>query len=128
MAELADNLLPWASPIYHGLDSPRRGFIHAVPELNTYVYCEVSEDWTEFDYVSASPIIRCIPTRETFEALGTAIEELEENTYPQPKFTKTQDGSVDFHNTETGERGFTHPSGAFVHVKNYEADFPGDYP
>lgn len=121
MAELADNLLPWASPIYHDTSglSPEGGFIHAVPELNTYVYCEVSEDWTEFDYVSDLPYNPTLyPYEETFEALGTAIEELEENTYPQPKFTKTQDGSVDFHNTETGERGFTHPSGAFVHVRS----------
>lgn len=121
MNALSEDHLPWAEPLINNRSgsSKETALIHHVPEIDSFVYCTVSEDWTSFYYIEESPSIASkYQYDESLELITTAIEDLEEQTYPQPSYSKTKDGSITFLNTETGEQGLVHPSGLFTHIRS----------
>ncbi|NCB03783.1 MAG: hypothetical protein EOM67_16750, partial [Spirochaetia bacterium] len=122
MNMMSENHLPWARPQIHnsyGLSKEEGSYSHKIPELDTLVYCEVSDDWTSFYYLDEIPFYGPgYSYEDTLSFIQESIEELEEQTYPQPSYTKTKDGTVEFHNTETGESGIIYPSGTYFHVRS----------
>ena len=120
MRNMKEEYLPWATPQHRDRSgaSKEKSYIHQVPEINSLVYCEVSDDWTTFEYTSEIPYIGAkYSYEENVDSILTSIEDLEEQTYPQPSYTATKDGTIQFINTDTGEQGLVHPSGTFLYIR-----------
>lgn len=113
---IEDDDLPWARPGNAGVNFIAEGIgKHNVPDIDSIVTIEVSEDWQHFLYTDEAPMVAdWYPYAKFVEEF--AQDDLEDQEYPQPKFTRTTDGTIHFHNTETGELGIQHPTGLFVVV------------
>lgn len=117
----SDDKLPWATPKFNspfGLLIEDGGNIHKIPEVDSYVYCDISEDWTSFQYSEEIPYLLSVYSYDdVLDIIKNSIDELGDNEYPQPFYEKTKDGSILFRNTDTGELGFISPSGFSFHLK-----------
>ena len=108
MEEYQEDVLPWMRPVYKSESGQSKTELikHAVPEIGTFVVVEVSEDWTSFEYSQELVYIASAYDYDTLiSEIGDVITELETQTYPQPRMEKFADGSIHFHNTDTGEHG-----------------------
>jgi hypothetical protein len=121
LENLSDSDQPWAKP---SLLNPSGLSLeelqkHEVPEIDSLVEVEVSEDWVTFYYTIKSPYFEAVYDYDTLlSEISDVIEDLGEQTYPQPRMYKTADGNITFHNTETGEKGSIFPSGTFIHISD----------
>ena len=120
MSETPASLLPWAVPLnidFSGT-SKETGYTHQVPEISSFIYCDVSDDWTLFEYTKDIPYLGTkYSYDENLKIITDSVEDLEEQVYPQPSYRKTKDGSINFLNTETGEQGLVLPSGFYSHIR-----------
>jgi hypothetical protein len=109
-----DSDLPWASPDSQSKTGKSEGvgFLN-IPDLDSVIKVRIANKyWTSIYYLEEAP-----RSDETFYDNVISeldIEELTAPTYPQPKLEKTKDGSIFFHNTETGDIGIQHHTGLYV--------------
>lgn len=116
MNGVEDGDLPWARPQNAGVSFVAEGVgKHNVPDIQSVVVVEISEDWQHFQYTDEAP---AIDDWYPYAKLEDEFENdnLEDFEYPQPKFSRTTDGTIFFHNTSNGELGFQHPTGLYVVV------------
>jgi hypothetical protein len=122
MNMMSEDHLPWAKPQIHssyGLSKEEVTYSHNIPELNTLIYCDVSDDWTSFYYLDEIPYYGPgYSYEDTISSIQESIEDLEEQTYPQPSYQRTKDGTIAFHNTETGESGVVYSSGTYFYIRS----------
>ena len=118
MIDLKNSDLPWAAKYSIGTGISSSNGVHELPEVNSYIRV-VIEDWPFLqriryitdDYVEGLYIYS--------KASSLAISELGAQTYPQPFFKCYKDGTLQFHNTETGEHGvFFKGGGYFLYDAN----------
>lgn len=114
MEDFDEDLLPWAGIYKHGLGTGNSTAVHEVPENNTFVRVVV-EDWPFFKiirYISDD----FIEGKSQYDQFGVNISELSEQSYPQPSFKKYSDGTIVFHNSQTGEHGSYFPNGSYFFI------------
>lgn len=114
MPELYDTpveQLPWVEFYSPGIGIGADSSAHIVPSLGTYVKVIIEDPqwnnikWTHGDY---------IPGREGYRFVHELnVKELSPQTYPQPNMQRTADGTIIFHNTETGEIGIVKQDGTY---------------
>ncbi len=118
LPELKDvkaNKLPWISPKYSGSNETKNTGLHQIPEIDSLVLVEVWDWYDDMmcylpygDYNSGNNIYSKVSELSSISELGT-------QTYPQPNYFKRhEDGTIEFHNTDTGEHGVLHHSGSYV--------------
>lgn len=114
MENFDENLLPWVGIYKQGLGTGDNTAVHEVPENNTFIRVLV-EDWPFFKrirYISDD----FIEGKSQYEQFELNIEELSEQNYPQPSFKKYKDGTIVFHNSQTGEHGSYFPNGSYFFI------------
>jgi len=112
MIDFKESDLPWAAKYSIGTGISSSIGVHELPEVNSYIRV-VIEDWPFLqriryitdDYVEGLYIYS--------KASSLAITELGTQTYPQPFFKCYKDGTLQFHNTETGEHGVFFKGGGY---------------
>lgn len=111
LIDVPDGDLPWADPV-------RKQTQHVVPHIGSFVFVQVSPDWTSFQYSQESPYISALyPYEDIREAMDEA-EDIGEHEYPEPQATMMRDGSVYFHNGETSECGIIHSTGLHIIIQD----------
>lgn len=111
LLDVPDSDLPWVEP-------STRMKTHIVPKIESFVFVEVSDDWTFFRYEQKSPYVSALyPYEKIKESLDSA-KNIGDHEYPQPMAYLMEDGSTYFHNEETGECGLIHSSGLHIILKD----------
>jgi len=116
MNDVDESLLPWIGIYNQGEGTSSTIGVHDLPEIGTFIRV-VIEDWPFMkkvrylsnDYVEGLYIY-------TKSSGLSAISELGTQTYPQPIFKIFKDGSIDFHNSTTGEHGTLYKNGQYTIV------------
>lgn len=106
--------LPWIIP-YNQSDQGTSNGVgkHDIPDIGAYIRVMIMDKyWQDIRYLHEGSNISGFYIYEEFE--DVKIDEMEDPEYPQPKFAKTKDGIIKFHNTENGETGLIHPTGSYV--------------
>lgn len=114
-AQLDEALLPWISPTHTAQNHTTDQGVgtHRVPPIESYVNVEISSDWQSFSYGSTMQVANLHYPYPSFEE-NFNVPDVEIPEYPQPEFTKKDDGTIFFHNTETGEMGLQHSTGTYI--------------
>lgn len=123
-SSLNEQELPWASPATTTdsfiPDQDVRSF--RIPEKGSYVLVKINPTWQEFFYTGEAP-------RNALEnTYSNIVDKLTESvscdtTSPQPLIlTRTKDGVISYHNTDTGELGLVSKEGVYV-TFNSSGDF-----
>jgi len=110
MIDIKDDLLPWV-PVYQmGNGFSSESISYSVLEKNSFIKV-IIEDWPYLRQVRviSNDYVEGLFTRPDL----SGISEIAEQTYPQPSYTIYKDGSVSFHNSETGEHGFLYSNGGY---------------
>ena len=110
--DLKDNTnTEWIKPFFYA-GKTNQGK-HNPPELDSIVTVFVLDEYyLELRYFN-NIYLKGNAVYNQFASKSSGITELGTQTYPQPKFEIKADGSVYFHNTQTGECGFIHKSGGY---------------
>lgn len=113
-----EDSLPWIGPETKSDTGSSSGIgTHNVPDLNSHIEVKiVNKYWTEIYYTYSSPNSEESLYETVVSELN--IEELTPPTYPQPSFKRTKDGTIFFHDTETGDVGLQHSSGLYVLISS----------
>lgn len=120
LSSILDSDLPWASPYNEGTGTTEESGIHRIPEIGAFVKIIVEDAyWQRFRYTTNDYIPNLYIYPKFSEVI---ISEMETQTYPQPQFQRYEDGTVTFHNTETGETGIYHNSGTY-HFLDSEGNY-----
>lgn len=112
MIDFNESDLPWAAAYNIGTGISNSNGVHELPEVGSFIRV-VIEDWPYLqriryisdDYVEGLYIYS--------KASSLAITELGTQTYPQPFFKCYKDGTITFHNSETGEHGTFYKGGGY---------------
>ena len=110
MIDVEDDLLPWV-PLYQmGNGFSSETISYNVLEIDSFVKV-IIEDWPHLRQIRviSNDYIEGLFTRPDL----SGISEISEQTYPQPSYTIYKDGSISFHNSETGEHGFLYANGGY---------------
>lgn len=110
--------LPWANPESQSKTGNSEGVgIHNVPDVDSYVTVRINDKyWTDIDYLYDSPRLSGVHPYTSFSEEFNIDELTTTPEYPQPRFEKTTDGSIFFHDTSQGIMGIQHPSGMYVAI------------
>lgn len=113
-----EDSLPWIGPETKSNTGSSLGIgTHNVPDLDSHIEVKiVNKYWTEIYYTYSSPV----SDESLYDSVINEIdiEELNPPTYPQPSFKRTKDGTIFFHDTDTGDVGIQHPSGLYVLISS----------
>lgn len=87
---------------------------HDVPEVNEYVTVIIKDPyWLYVEYIPSDYTIDNYPYSD-FGNISSNMTELGSQIYPQPKWIKKfNDGTLMFHNSETGEHGVYNNNGSY---------------
>lgn len=111
MENFDEDLLPWIGIYKQGQGTGNETAFHEIPEVGTFIRVLI-EDWPFFKrarYISDD----FIEGKSQYQQFDLTIPELTEQSYPQPSFKKYKDGTIVFHNSETGEHGSYFPNGSY---------------
>lgn len=105
--------LPWAGKYNQGTGCSADVGLHELPEINSYVRV-IIEDWPLLkriryisdDYIEGLYVYSKSSDLDSITELGT-------QTYPQPFFKSYKDGTIEFHNSTTGEHGTFFSNGEY---------------
>ena len=118
---LEENSLPWADPMnYDDICLPGQNVgVFRIPEVNSFIVVRIDTTWQNFLYSGRTPNRdRTGVVEGILEDLSSKIDTAPE--YPQPlHLMRTKDGTIAYHNTDTGELGIVNAKG--VHL-NYDKD------
>ncbi len=112
MFDLLEEKLPWVSIYAQGTGTSQDTGNHIVLENNTFIRV-IIEDWPLFDRVRyiSDDYIEGQYIYDSFE--DVEIDELGTQTYPQPNFKRFKDGTIEFHNSVSGEHGVYFKGGEY---------------
>lgn len=106
---LEESSLPWAEPSnYDDICMPDESGVgkFRIPEVNSFIVVEIDSTWQEFHYTGLTP------NRKRTDVISNITDELSNYvddvniSYPQPLYLlRTKDGTIAYHNTDTGELG-----------------------
>ena len=105
MEDFSENILPWVG-VYNQNDTT-----HSVPDNETFIRVVV-EDWPYMQrirYISDD----FVEGEDSYSQFNANIEELSSQKYPQPSFKRYKDGTIVFHNSDTGEHGTYFSNGGY---------------
>lgn len=117
MESFSDDMLPWVAVYSNECGSYENIGEHKIFEKGSLIRVIVEDEfYKKIRYISDD----YIEDFYVYDSLDlTSITELESQTYPQPYFKITKDGAIEFHNTDTGEKGILFKSGGYIiHDKN----------
>ena len=107
------DLLPWVYP-FQEIGITANSGKHSVPEVGANIRVMIEDDYWQRIYYTSGDFI---PSKYIYNKITTAITamspDISAQTYPQPAFTRYEDGTITFHNSSTGETGVYHKSGTY---------------
>jgi len=123
LIDVDEDFLPWASYYSNSINGTSESVgEHTFPEVDSWVRVFI-EDYPVFQRVRiiSNDYVEGLYIYKKAEGL-TEITELDEQTYPQPIFKFYKDGTIQFHNTDTGESGTLYGDGSYQ-IKDKNGNF-----
>lgn len=115
MKDVSDDLLPWAKPATHGYGTGADHGTHTPPEIGSFVVVRIANAWRTFHYTS-DEYIEGFAIYSKWSDISSQLTSYGTDSYPQPRMLVGKDGTIRFHNTETGAIGVYHTTGTFVMI------------
>lgn len=105
----------WIEPYFSSNDgSTQNSGKHNPPEKDSIIYVIVKDKfWLNIRYLPGY-YVDGLSVYDKWQASTIENNDINSQSYPQPKFEIKEDGSIYFHNTQTGESGFIHNSGSYL--------------
>ena len=128
LIDVDEDFLPWASYYSNSINGTSEDSgEHTFPEIDSWVRVFI-EDYPVFhrvriisnDYVEGLYIYK--KAEGLTEIKDDGINLLDNQTYPQPIFKFYKDGTIQFHNTDTGESGTLYGDGSYQ-IKDKNGNF-----
>ena len=123
LIDVDEDFLPWVDFYSNSLNGTSESSgEHIFPEVGSWVRVFV-EDYPVFHRVKiiSNDYVEGLYIYEKAKGL-TEITELDTQTYPQPIFKFYKDGTIQFHNTDTGESGTLYGDGSYQ-IKDKNGNF-----
>ena len=123
LIDVDEDFLPWVDFYSNSLNgTSKNSGEHTFPEVGSWVRVFV-EDYPVFHRVKivSNDYVEGLYIYEKAKGL-TEITELDTQTYPQPIFKFYKDGTIQFHNTKTGESGTLYGDGSYQ-IKDKNGNF-----
>lgn len=123
LIDVDEDFLPWVDFYSNSLNGTSEDSgEHIFPEVGSWVRVFV-EDYPVFHRVKiiSNDYVEGLYIYKKAEGL-TEITELDAQTYPQPIFKFYKDGTIQFHNTDTGESGTLYGDGSYQ-IKDKNGNF-----
>ena len=123
LIDVDEDFLPWVDFYSNSLNgTSKNSGEHTFPEVGSWVRVFV-EDYPVFHRVKiiSNDYVEGLYIYEKAKGL-TEITELDTQTYPQPIFKFYKDGTIQFHNTDTGESGTLYGDGSYQ-IKDKNGNF-----
>ena len=123
LIDVDEDFLPWVDFYSNSLNGTSKDSgEHIFPEVGSWVRVFV-EDYPVFHRIKiiSNDYVEGLYIYEKAKGL-TEITELDTQTYPQPIFKFYKDGTIQFHNTDTGESGTLYGDGSYQ-IKDKNGNF-----
>lgn len=123
LIDVDEDFLPWVDFYSNSLNGTSEDSgEHIFPEVDSWVRVFI-EDYPVFHRVKivSNDYVEGLYIYKKAEGL-TEITELDAQTYPQPIFKFYKDGTIQFHNTDTGESGTLYGDGSYQ-IKDKNGNF-----
>ena len=115
MNGIDESLLPWVRPFFvEGITELNNS--HNPPEIGSNIKCIFIDDYYKQGFYLKGDFIDGFFSWDSVVHLLSKINELGNQTYPNPRFTQLPDGSIVFYNTVTREMGILHSSGTYAMI------------
>ena len=114
MKDVAERLLPWARPHGTGMDMKASAFGHEPPAVGSFVWVYYLDEYWQRPYYLSGRFIEGLFDHDVVKSTLSGVTEVGSQTYPNPKFILYEDGSIVFHNTDTGAMGMYSSNGSYV--------------
>jgi len=115
MKDAQEDHLPWLKPFMVN-NMTSGAYSHSPLEIGSTVWAFFTSDSFQTGwYITASYLEDLFDWNDVAEDLNS-ITEGDNQEYPQARFIRYKDGTIVFHNTETGETGTYHNTGTYVFI------------
>lgn len=115
LKDVQESLLPWAKPQLGSYGTGEDHGAHTPPEIGSFVVVRVKNNWKSF-YYAGDEYVEGFAIYSKWSDISGDLESYGSDSYPQPRMLVGRDGTIRFHNTETGAIGIYHTTGTFVMI------------
>lgn len=110
--DIKESLLPWAQPLLStGMNASEYSF--TPPQIGSLVWIIFSDRFWKSPYWIPGYFINGFFDYTTVKSLLDSATDVSDSDYPNINFSLLPDGSIIFNNTDNGEIGTIHNSGAY---------------
>ena len=115
MLDISKDLCPWVEQYSNGTGLSSTSGKHTIYEKDSYVRVLIEDmPFMKRIRIISDDYIEGLYIYQNLDL--SSISELGSQTYPQPVFQMFADGTINFHNTESGETGTLYKSGGYYLV------------
>jgi len=111
MKEVKKSLLPWYDPLWGTGKMGQSSF--NPPEIGSVIIVFPSSETLRNGYYMGGDHIEGFFDYSAVKTIIDSASEVTDSEYPNVKFLLHPDGTVEFHNNRTGDRGIVHSSGSY---------------
>jgi len=112
MKDVAKSDLPWVRPFLVE-NMTEEATSHCPLEEGSTVWVFFLDEYFKYGFYIKATFLDDLFDYDSVKSDIDSISDLDSQSYPQPKFTRYKDGTIVFHNSETGETGIYHKSGSY---------------
>lgn len=113
MKDMDEDKLPWVRPFINpGMSENSYGY--NVPEVDSKIWVVFIDKYFHDGYYLTGSFIDGFFDFSSVQSDLNDVTELSDKSYANIRFTRLPDGTVIFHNDDTGEVGIKHSSGKYV--------------
>ena len=117
MKDMEDSHLPWVRPFINTGMSTNQ-FSHSIPENDSSVWVVFLDTTLREGYFLTGAFIDGYFDFDSIKSSLDKISELSDTSYANIRFQRFPDGTITFHNDDTGEIGVYHSSGKYIVLDN----------
>lgn len=117
MQDFQENMLPWSAVYSNQSGLSQDVGEHKIFEIGSLIRVIIEDEYYKKIRYISDDYIEGFYIYDSCDV--SSISELDAQTYPQPYFKITKDGTIEFHNTISGEKGTLFKGGGYIlHDKN----------
>jgi hypothetical protein len=113
MKDMTEADLPWLYPFLMENQS-EEAYSHKPLEIGSTVWCIFLDEYFKYGFFIAGAFINDLFDFSSIKDDLGNISEIDAQEYPNPRFTRYNDGTIVFTNTQTGEMGIYHSTGSYA--------------
>jgi hypothetical protein len=112
MKDIKESMLPWLRPWLMG-GMTEDTFSGNIPEVGSKIWCIFTDKCFHEGYYFCGAFIDGFCDYAGVESDLSGMSDAPDTTYPNLKFVRYEDGTIEFHNSDTGDHGVYHSTGSY---------------